>query len=133
MSEHSDQAAFIDYVISVYKARADFSPRLFFAVPNGAMLGGRVPALQMEKLKREGVQPGVADLLYLQPRGKWAYLAIEMKTAERKSEKRGGLTDAQREWLLAAGQCGARAVVCWGLDDAIETFDDYMREDAIHE
>lgn len=129
MSEHDDQTAFVDYVLTVYPRQTDFKRRLFFAVPNGAMLGGRVPALQMAKLKREGVQPGVADILYLQPRGIWAYFAIEMKTEERRNTKNGGLSEDQQAWLKEARGAGAMAVVCYGLDEAIAIFDDYMREE----
>lgn len=101
LSEHQHQATFVEHVLWTYRNRPDFIRRLFFAVPNGAWLGGKRPAYVMEKLKGEGLLPGVADLLYLQPRGEYAYLAIEMKTPERAKEKDAGLTEDQRDFLLA--------------------------------
>jgi hypothetical protein len=65
--EHNEQATFIDHVLWTYRNREDFNRGVFFAVPNGAWLGGRAKNV-MNKLKGEGFLPGVFDILYLQPR-----------------------------------------------------------------
>lgn len=126
-TERQEQIAFVSYVLQAYAHRPDFIRGLFFAVPNGAWLGGKRPAYVMEKMKGEGVLPGVADLLYLQPRGEYAYLAIEMKTPQRKKEKTGGLTDEQLDFLQNVIIAGGRADICYGADEAIALFDWYMR------
>lgn len=125
-TERQEQIAFVSYVLQVYAHRPDFIRGLFFAVPNGAWLGGKRPAYVMEKMKGEGVLPGVADLLYLQPRGEYAYLALEMKTPLRFKEQGGGLTDEQQDFLNNVNLAHGRARVCYGADEAIEVFNWYM-------
>lgn len=125
MSEHTDQAAFVQYVLLTYRNRPDFTRSLFFAVPNGAWLGGKAPAV-MNKMKQEGFLPGVADLLYLQPRGGHIFLAIEMKTMERRNQKNGGMSDDQTIFQAIALAAGALAITCYGPDEAMRVFDDYM-------
>lgn len=131
MSEHDDQTAFVQYVRIAYSARADFLPLLFFAVPNGVKLGGRNTAAMMQKLKAEGFTTGVADVLYLQPRGGYPFLAIELKTEKRRNEKNGGLSPDQQQWLQQARAAGGMVYVCYGFDEARDAFDEYMREDGI--
>jgi hypothetical protein len=125
MSEHDEQAAFVNHVLWAYAIRADFARPLFFSVPNGAWLGGKQYAM-INKLKAEGLTPGIADILYLQPRGEYAYLAIEMKSKDRRNEKNGGLSNEQSAFLQAAIKAGALAEVCYGADEAIAAFDFYM-------
>lgn len=50
---------------------------LFFAVPNGGSRNKREAA----RMKAEGVTAGVADCLFLYPRGEYHGLCIEFKTA----------------------------------------------------
>lgn len=124
-SEHNIQASFVDWVLWEYRNDSTFIRPLFFAVPNGAYLGGKSP-VTFAKLKKEGFLQGVADLLYLQPRGEWSYLALELKTPERKRSKDRGLSEAQTEFLSAVGLSGGLPLVCYGVDEAIEYFRDYM-------
>jgi hypothetical protein len=125
-TERQEQTAFVSYVLQAYAHRPDFIRGLFFSTLNGAWLGGKRPAYLMEKMKGEGALPGVSDLLYLQPRGGYAYLAIEMKTTQRERERLGGLTEEQRDFLHNVNFNGGRARVCYGADEAIETFNWYM-------
>lgn len=124
-SEHNIQAAFVDSVLWEYRNNPTFIRPLFFAVPNGAFLGGKSPVTFM-RLKKEGFLQGVADLLYLQPRGEYAYLALELKTESRRRAKDGGLSENQMDFLQSAAMAGGRTLVAYGLDEAIEAFRDYM-------
>ena len=128
-TEHNEQAALVETVLTVYQNRADFLRPLFFSTLSGAWIAGsskngRVALIM--KYKREGWVNGVADLLYLQPRGEYTYLAIEMKTPARAKEKHGGASDDQIAWLQAARQAGALTAVCHGRDAAWEVFSYYM-------
>jgi hypothetical protein len=125
-SEHEEQAAFFTMVLYKYQQHPDFARMLFFAVPNGAWLAGRRPYAVMEKMKSEGFTPGVADVLYLQPRGKYAYLVIEMKRADKRNRKNGGLRDDQLEFLKSVDAAGGMSAVCWSAEDAELIFDTYM-------
>jgi VRR-NUC domain-containing protein len=125
-SEHSEQTTFIEAVLWTYRLDPTFIRPLFFSVPNGAYLGGR-SALQYAKLKREGFVNGVSDILYLQPRGPYYYLAIEMKTEERRREKGGGISQDQAGFIDSVSMAGGLALVCYGAEEAIAAFDRYMR------
>jgi len=124
-SEHSEQATFIDAVLYLYRNDSTFIRPLLFSVPNGAFLGGR-SALQYAKLKKEGFVNGVSDLLYLQPRGPYHYLALEMKTEGRRREREGGLSPDQLEFIQSVSMAGGFPVVCYGAEEAIASFANYM-------
>src|ERR1044072_1693860 len=125
ISEHDEQANFIQETFYKYRNDETFIRELFFSVPNGAFLGGR-SAAQFMKLEREGFRKGVSDVLYLQARGKYHYLALEMKTKGRRREKDGGLSLEQVGFNLAVSMAGGLSFVCYGADEASEAFDRYM-------
>jgi len=128
-TEHNEQAALVSTVRITYQHRKDFLPALFFATMSGAWIGGSSrggKAALINKYKSEGWVNGVADLLYLQPRGPYAFLAIEMKTPTRRGEKFGGASEDQIEWLQSAKRAGALAVICYGAEHAWDVFSDYM-------
>lgn len=125
-TEHQEQAAFFTTILYKYQHNPSFARPLFFSVPNGAWLGGRRPSNVMEKMKAEGLTPGVSDILYLQPRGPYSYLVIEMKRADQRNRKNGGLRDDQIEFLDAATVAGGYCNVCYSADEAERIFDAYM-------
>lgn len=125
MTEHSDQAAFFDEIAWKFRNREDFVDNLFFATMNGAWFGGNGARMYAAR-KREGFKKGVADILYLQPRGPYAYLAIELKTEKRRKEKNGGLEPEQQEFILAVNRNGGFGMVCYGVAEAVATFENYM-------
>lgn len=133
-SESQEQSALVSNVLAIFGNRPDFVRPLFFSTLNGAWVAGegaRKLAL-LAKYRREGWVNGVADILYLQPRGRYYFLAIELKTEKRRREKDGGLSDHQKDWLAAAVQCGAMVAVAFGFDDAFGAFEDYMGLDPAH-
>lgn len=131
-SEHNIQAAFVDSVLWEYKNDPTFIRPLFFAVPNGSFLGGGNPisrARVMEKLKKEGLFPGVSDILYLQARGDFSSLAMEFKIPSRRREERGGLSEDQFEFLEAVAQEGGAPFLVYSVDEALASFAWYMNLD----
>ena len=82
----------------------------YFAVPNG----GSRRTVEAAALKRQGVVPGVPDLILPGPDARWRCLALEMKRAQ------GGYLSPEQvemhQWLQA---CGWRVLVCYGCDDAV--------------
>ena len=125
LSEHEEQARFFAEVRVSYFFREDFADELLFAVPNGMQLGGRNKYALMNKYKTEGLKPGVADILYLQPRGDYAYLAIEMKAEGRRNEK-DAVSSEQLTFLEAVNGAGGMGEVCYGADEALKIFELYM-------
>jgi hypothetical protein len=91
---------------------------LLFAVPNG---GFRI-ASEAARLYAEGVVPGVSDLIYLEPRGNYGALCIEMKTTLTGSRQ----SDRQKEWQKAVEAVGIRYVICRTLEEFIKAVEDYL-------
>ncbi len=125
ISEHDSQAQFISAVKYTYRNHADFIERLLFSVPNGAWLAGGNRFALMAKYKAEGLTAGVSDLLYLQPRGDYAYLAIEMKATDKRNVK-GAVSPDQAEFLACVNGAGGLGDVCYGCDEALGIFEYYM-------
>lgn len=125
-SEHDEQASFVAEIRVRYASRSDFLPELFFSVPNGLQAGGRNRFALIAKFKAEGLNPGVFDIHYLQPRGNHPYLCMEFKRRDRRNEKGGGLSPEQYLYYQAAKLVGAAAFVCYTADEAVEKFNEYM-------
>jgi len=106
------QAACVQWFRLQYPVMA----RLLFAIPNG---GSRNPATGAI-LKREGVIPGVADLMLAIPSQGEPGLFIEMKTPTGRQSK------SQAEFMLCVTEQGYRYRIVRSLDEFIETIKDYM-------
>lgn len=129
-SEHNEQATFFDYVMNSYlRVFPEIHP-LLFSVPNGSTLAGNREqrARQMNKLKAEGFTPGVADVLYLAGYGGYFGLALEFKKVSEKPKRggKGGVSEAQNEFITAARLQGYRAEVVYGADEGIAVFENYI-------
>ncbi len=129
ISEHDEQASFVAEVSMRYASRDDFIPTLLFAVPNGAWLGGANPHALMAKYRKEGFRNGVADLIYLQPRGPYSFLCIEMKAQDQRNKRDGGLSEEQATFLAAVSAAGGCADTCYGAEHAMIVFSAYMSEE----
>ena len=125
VSEHDEQKAFFGAVRALYGFRDDFMEKLLFSIPNGMWAGGENKFALIAKFKAEGMQKGVSDILYLQPRGEYAYLAIEMKAQDKRNDK-DAVSDDQREFLEEANAAGGWGEVCYGCDEALAIFEKYM-------
>lgn len=90
---------------------------LLFAVPNG----GRRDAATGAKLKREGVVPGVADLMLFVARKGLHGLCIEMKTPK------GRQSDVQKIWQQQVQKQGYGYVVCRGVEEFVEVVNQYLK------
>lgn len=90
---------------------------LLFAVPNG----GRRDRITGARLKAEGVQAGVADLILLLPRGKHNALCLELKTPQ------GRQSAAQKQWQQQATRYGARYEIIRSFDDFRRSVQQYLQ------
>lgn len=125
VTEHDEQKDFINEVHLKYGNCANFVEELLFSVPNGMWLGGDNKFALMAKFKAEGFRKGVADLIYLQPRGEYNCLAIEMKAKHMRNVARA-VTEDQAAFLAAVNGNGGLGEVCYGAEEAIGIFDLYM-------
>lgn len=113
-SEHSTQAALIEWCARMTPRYPELAE--IFAVPNG---GQRHPVVAA-KLKAEGVQPGIEDLMLLVPRGGYHGLLIELKVPG------GRVPEAQRVWHARHRARGYCVMVCWGWEQAADMLVKYL-------
>lgn len=100
--------------------------RWLHATPNGAKLpfkktrGGGRYSPEANKLKQEGLKPGVSDLFLPVPCSGFCGLFIEMKVGNNKT------TDEQKEFLRDMNDNGYLAIVCYGSENAIASIATYI-------
>lgn len=113
-NESTLQQACVHWFRTAHPGRA----LLLFAVPNG---GFRI-AREAARMYAEGVVAGVSDLIYLEPRGSFGALCIEMKTTAKASRQ----SSRQIEWQQAAERAGNRYVVCRTFDEFRQAVEEYL-------
>lgn len=87
----------------------------FFAVPNGAVLGGANHYAILGRLKAEGMLNGAPDLVLIQRAPTTGrHVMVEMKR-----RVGGKLTPEQKVVHRTAQACGWDVVVAWGCESAI--------------
>lgn len=124
LTEHEEQCALVEWA----HTRRAMWPELeyMYAVPNGAKLPYKKTrrGVRYSKeaiwLKREGLLPGVSDLVIPAARGVYHGLYIEMKAGNNKP------TGTQIEFINAMRSFGYAAVVMWGWKAAAEFIEHYM-------
>jgi hypothetical protein len=109
-TEYEEQVKLAEYL--------DMKGYLWCHVPNG---GNRNPRTG-QKLKKQGVKPGVPDvLIFDDPTSEYTMnfsgIAIELK---RSNGKPSDVRDTQKEWLEALEWRNWQTKVAFGADDAIE-------------
>lgn len=110
-TEHQLQVAVVNYCRSIV-GRAMVKER-FAAIPNGAFLAGNPQrrAGQSNKLKAEGMRPGMPDMVFWRNAG-------EVLWMELKNGKEGRLSDNQKEVHASLLACGFTVCVVRTLEDA---------------
>lgn len=96
---------------------------LLFAVPNG---GSRLYREALT-LKKEGVVPGVSDLILLYKTANYGALCIEMKTDQKTSRQ----SPAQKEWQALAEYGGSKYVVCRNFDEFVDAIHEYLEGEKV--
>jgi len=88
-----------------------------------ASLGGQyqIHMSQRIKAKKTGYKKGFPDLFIYEPRGNYCGLAIELKVGYNKPTKE------QWIWNEQLNKKGYKAVVCTGIDEALETINNYLK------
>jgi len=112
--ESIEQCAFIEWV----DLQKNNTPELelIFAIPNGGLRNPRVAG----RLKLEGVRPGVPDLMFAYPNGKYHGLYIEMKWGYAKPSK------SQKEWHKRLRDAGYKVVIPYSCQEAIDETNAYL-------
>jgi len=95
---------------------------LLFAVPNGVKRSKRY----MAKLKRQGLKPGIPDMLL--PVARWGFhgLFIELKRPAGPGHAKGRTSKEQKKWINNLNQQGYSAIVCYGWKETVQTIKYYL-------
>lgn len=117
MSEHDEQSALFAWASLLapqYPALA-----MMYAIPNGAKLpyrvkNGRRWSPEAQRLKAEGLRPGVPDWCLPVPGHGWHGVYVEMKFKDNKP------TPEQQWWLDHLNDYGYLAVPAWSAREASE-------------
>lgn len=91
--------------------------KLLFAVPNG----GSRNKIEAVNLKRQGVKPGISDVILLIPKKGYASLTLEFKTDKGKQSKE------QEDFQRQAEMCGNKYVIVRSAQQAIDELCKYLR------
>lgn len=117
VSESKEQAVVIQWF------RAQYPRAIILSLPNGSFLAGDAQrrAIQMARMKREGLMVGAADLFVARPiPGGASGLFCEMKSLD------GRASPAQLAFGKAVVEAGYWYEVCHGADAAITVIRRYM-------
>lgn len=115
-TEHHEQVTLMSWVNHNLRAMPELHN--LFAIPNG----GHRHLFTAQKMKAEGVKPGVPDMFLAHPSGDYCGLFVEMKR-----RKGGVLSPVQREWIERLSKSGYRVVVCLGWGDAKKEIIEYLK------
>jgi len=116
-NEANEQAAFFQW------AAYNKELKWMHSSLNGAFLAGdkKQRAIQMNKLKAQGMKKGVLDIFLPKARGIYHGLYIEMKFGKNK------MTDEQKEFALYHVNEGYCVFTCYSSGEAIETTELYLK------
>jgi len=129
--EHHEQAAYFDWTLKTNTL--DRWPELIlaFAIPNGGGRPGQTRtdkkgkvvrfSLEAQKMKREGVKPGVPDIMVPVASGGFHGLYIEMKVKGNKP------TPDQVWWHEQLAAQGYAVFVCYSYPEARAVTERYMK------
>lgn len=129
--EHDEQVAVVQWLETenelarLFKTR-NLSPLLYSAIANGHY---QQSIKQQRKLKAEGMNSGVPDLLVIVPPERSKLGIRLMVWIEMKRREGASVSASQHEWIeainaLDGGNVGA--FVCYGSDEAIAVLKDFI-------
>lgn len=114
--EYETQKAYFQWVD--LQAKSDPKYSMISSTQNGAHLAHG--AFSFNKLKAAGFRNGFPDIMVLLPNELFHGLFIELKIKPNK------LSLDQEQWIGKLYSWGYQAVVCWSLDELIDTTKAYM-------
>lgn len=114
--KHEEADIQTEFFDKVFKVFPTLPRKLLFAIPNG----GSRNKVEAANMKKQGVTPGVADVILLIPKKGYASLCLEFKTAS------GRQSDEQKEFQKQAEMCRSKYVIVRSAMEAIETVKKYL-------
>lgn len=111
MNEQNLQEALVTYIQLKFKG-------VRFCASAGGL---RTSISQASAMKRAGYVKGVPDMQIMESRHNYNGLFLELKT------KKGRLSPHQKEWIEDLNDRGYLAKCCYGLDEALDLIDWYLK------
>ena len=99
----------------------DYNNYCWIHVPNGGNRDAKTGA----KMKKQGVKPGVPDVLIFDAYPLGFGIAIELK---RKNGNPSDVNESQKEWLEKLSKRGWLTKVAFGADEAIDWLEELFEE-----
>lgn len=122
-TEHSHQTALFCWRNSVLPQWPDLE--WMHAIPNG----GKRDAVTANRLKMEGVKPGISDVCLPFPRRGYHSFYIEMKKPKMPGKPAGKESDDQKKFGAFLLLNGSLYKCCWTWEEARDAVEWYMGED----
>lgn len=116
-SESMEQQKLFDWINIAMLTKEYRSLKLMYHIPNE----GKRTAYTGNKMKREGLVSGVADICLPVPKGYYHGLYIEMKYNKNK------LTESQKNFLRGVREQGYATAVCYSADEAVNKIKHYYQ------
>lgn len=127
-TEHEEQVALMEWVRAMEPELPEL--QMLFAIPNGAKLPyrkvtkkGVAISHERAKMLKEGMRPGIPDLMLPVARRDYYGCFIEMKRAKKSLSV---ISPEQQAWIDALTQKGYFAVICYGAEEAKATILNYL-------
>lgn len=127
-TEHEEQVVLLQWVETSKTKWPELE--MLFAIPNGAKLPyrkvtkkGVAISHERTKMLKEGMRPGVPDLMLAIARRDYHGMFIEMKRAKKSLST---VSPEQRAWIEALTRRGYYAVICYGADEAKAAIESYL-------
>lgn len=104
---------------------ADTVGSFLFAIPNGGSRAKTTARFSSEafRMKREGIRPGVPDLMLAVPKQGYAGLFIEMKRAVKSLSR---VSPEQKIWHKRLSDIGYMVIVAYGAKEAMSAICEYL-------
>lgn len=115
LKEASEQALFCRY--------CDLKGIVCVHIPNGFPIGGVNKFAYMNMMKAQGFKSGFPDLMVFAKNSKYNILFLEFKR-----EKKGVVSQKQKDWIEWLNNNGYFAKVVKGNREAVEVLEQYLTE-----
>jgi hypothetical protein len=127
-TETQEQIALVSWWEMAHRGLHVPDARLLFMIPNGSYFGGGSTArgvplavIRAAQAKRQGLRPGVPDLMLAVPRGQYSGLFIELKRTSG-----GVVSDDQLNLGGLLIDQGYQVIVARGFDEAVALITEYL-------
>lgn len=123
-AESGDKTVFVRSPYATTKTEAFPALARLHAIPNGGLRNKATAA----RLKATGTKRGVPDVFLPLPMLAYCGLYIELKRPKTETQRAGGTSPEQDDWIAYLRQAGYAVSVCFNWRDAAKEIERYVRQ-----